>query len=674
MYKDDQKRGKPTQISRRHFNRLLATGFGAIAAVANGCALLFRRTQDWQPLSPVSCASEVEQADKYEYIVVGSGAGGGPLAANLAKSGHRVLLLEAGGDDEPINYQVPVFHPYASEDPSMSWNFFVRHYADDERQRRDTKFFAPENGILYPRAGTLGGCTAHNAMIIVYPHNSDWDAISDQFGDPSWRSENMRRYFERVERCTYVEQPYFGNDESRHGFAGWLTTTMADPRLVLQDRALFRIISATAKQSLRTLGGLFTRVLGHVRSGFDPNDWRRVQETGKRVEGVVLVPLAVNGVRRTGTREYIRHVERSCPQNLVVKTGALATRVILDEENRAVGVEYLEGKHLYRADPNADSLPDADTKRSATVSREVILCGGAFNSPQILKLSGIGPTEELRRLGIPVRVPLSGVGENLQDRYEICVVSEMKEDFALLHEGAFRPPKPEDQPDPLLDEWKRGSGAYATNGAVLGVIRRSASTPLDRAPNLFILGLVGYFKGYYPRYSEQVSQQKNYFTWVILKAHTENHAGRVLLRSSDPRDTPLINFHYFDEGSDKAGEDLESVVEGVEHVRALNASMKDYITREVVPGPEVQTREQLREFIKNEAWGHHASCSNKMGTADDPMAVVDNQFLVYGTKNLRVVDASVFPRIPGFFIVTSVYMIAEKASEVILTDAKRVSA
>jgi len=674
MYKDDQSVEKSTQISRRHFNRLLATGVGAIAAVASGCALLFRRTQDWQPLIPVSCASEVEQADKYEYIVVGSGAGGGPLAANLAKSGHRVLLLEAGGDDEPINYQVPVFHPYASEDPSMSWNFFVRHYADDERQRRDTKFFAPENGILYPRAGTLGGCTAHNAMIIVYPHNSDWDAISDQFGDPSWRSENMRRYFERVERCTYVEQPYFGNDESRHGFAGWLTTTMADPRLVLQDRALIRLISATAKQSLRTLGSLFTLVLGHVRSDFDPNDWRRVQETGRRVEGVVLVPLAVNGVRRTGTREYIRHVERSCPQNLVVKTGALATRVILDEENRAVGVEYLEGKHLYRADPNADPLPDADTKRSATVSREVILCGGAFNSPQILKLSGIGPTEELRRLGIPVRVPLSGVGENLQDRYEICVVSEMKEDFALLHEGAFRPPKPEDQPDPLLDEWKRGSGAYATNGAVLGEIRRSASTPLDRAPDLFIFGLVGYFKGYYPRYSEQVSQQKNYFTWVIVKAHTENHAGRVLLRSSDPRDTPLINFHYFDEGSDKAGEDLESVVEGVEHVRALNASMKDYITREVVPGPEVQTREQLREFIKNEAWGHHASCSNKMGTADDPMAVVDNQFQVYGTKNLRVVDASVFPRIPGFFIVTSVYMIAEKASEVILTDAKRVSA
>jgi len=167
----------------------------------------------------------------------------------------------------------------------------------------------------------------------------------------------------------------------------------------------------------------------------------------------------------------------------------------------------------------------------------------------------------------------------------------MKEDFMLLREGVFRPPQPGDQPDPLVEDWKRGHGAYATNGAVLGVIRRSA--PKRPEPDLFIFGLVGYFKGYYPRYSEDVARRKNYFTWAILKAHTQNSAGRVLLRSGDPRDTPLINFHYFDEGIDKSGEDLESVVEGVEHVRALNASMSDYITREIVPGPAVRTREQL---------------------------------------------------------------------------------
>jgi choline dehydrogenase len=110
----------------------------------------------------------------------------------------------------------------------------------------------------------------------------------------------------------------------------------------------------------------------------------------------------------------------------------------------------------------------------------------------------------------------------------------------------------------------------------------------------------------------------------------------------------------------------------VEHVRALNASLGEYIKQEVVPGPKWKTRDQLREFVKNEAWGHHASCSNKMGRADDKMAVVDNNFRVHGTKNLRVVDASVFPRIPGFFIVTSIYMIAEKAADVILAEERAV--
>ena len=126
-----------------------------------------------------------------DYIVIGSGAGGGTVAARLAESGFSVLVLEAGGDPASggsVNYQVPAFHPFATEDSAFRWDFFVRHYPDLARQQRDPKFLPDRDGVWYPRAGTLGGCTAHNAMIFVYPSNTDWDLIADLTGDASWRS------------------------------------------------------------------------------------------------------------------------------------------------------------------------------------------------------------------------------------------------------------------------------------------------------------------------------------------------------------------------------------------------------------------------------------------------------------------------------------------------------
>ena len=137
--------------------------------------------------------------------MVGSGAGGGPVAAALARAGFEVLLLEAGSDrGAQLLYQVPVFHGLSTEDEAMRWDYFVQHYEDPARQRADSKYSTAHGGVLYPRAGTLGGCTAHNAMITVYPHNSDWDGIAEATGDKSWRAREMRRYFERLERCDYL--------------------------------------------------------------------------------------------------------------------------------------------------------------------------------------------------------------------------------------------------------------------------------------------------------------------------------------------------------------------------------------------------------------------------------------------------------------------------------------
>ena len=141
------------------------------------------------------------------------------------------------------------------------------------------------------------------------------------------------------------------------------------------------------------------------------------------------------------------------------------------------------------------------------------------------------------------------------------------------------------------------------------------------------------------------------------------------LTSSDPRDVPAISFRYLDEGSDGFDADVDALADAVEFVRGLMHHVDEWVAREALPGAAVQTREQIKEWVKDQAWGHHASCTCPIGPPEDPMAVVDSRFRVRGTEGLRIVDASVFPRIPGFFIVTSIYMLSEKASEDILETA-----
>jgi choline dehydrogenase-like flavoprotein len=351
-------------------------------------------------------------------------------------------------------------------------------------------------------------------------------------------------------------------------------------------------------------------------------------------------------------------VQKKHPNLLKIELDALVTKVILDKNNRAVGVEYLKGAKLYRAHHNPSK--EHGEVHSVHASQEIILAGGAYNTPQLLMLSGIGPKEELAKHSIPVKLDLPGVGTNLQDRYEVGVVNRMNNDWKVLKGAKYA------EGDPQYEEWKQGKGVYTTNGAVLAVIKRSFTE--QALPDLFCFALLGKFRGYFPGYSKLIRENLNYLTWAVLKAHTINKAGEVRLASPNPRDRPYINFHYFEEGSDKEGKDLDAVVAGVKFVRSLTAPLieQGLIAEEEAPGKHVQSDQELRDFVRYNAWGHHASCTCPIGSDNDPMAVLDSNFRVRGIQGLRVVDASVFPRIPGFFIVSSIYMIAEKAADSIL--------
>ena len=609
-------------------------------------------------VAALSAASSAQGAvTDADYIVIGAGPGGGPIACNLAKAGYKVVLMEAGtpatassDGDLQVKMQVPVLFALASSDPRIAWEFYVRHYADEAQQKLDSKYVPAKDGIFYPRASTIGGCAIHNVLVMMYPSNSDWENIVNVTGDTSFNPENMRNYFQRLEKCRY-EAPVTP-DTARHGFSGWQTTEMADPTIFLADPQVFQMMQS----SINVMGNSGDNLTAYAQNKLDPNDYAT---TVNDTQGVYTLPLSRLNGARFSIRDHILETAAQYP-NLTIMTDCLVTRVIMDGVN-AKGVEYMQGSHLYRASPMADPNAPAPPTSVINAAREVIISAGTFNSPQILKLSGIGPRAELEALGIKTHIDLPGVGTGLMDRYEVGVVSDLKAPWTLLNQCNFGSPT-----DPCFGAFLQGQGPYTTNfGAIAGLVK---SEPSRADRDLCVLLLPGDFHGYFPGW-QNVFVNPFRFTWLVLKAHNKNNAGTVTLKSIDPRDPPVIDFHSFLEGNDTTGQDLTSVLNGVKLARQMNSQFSSLVAAEAVPGSAVQSDTDVKTFIRNEAWGHHASCSNRMGSSSDPMAVVDHNFTVFGTKNLRVVDASVFPRIPGYFPMIPIMMMSEKASDVVLAAA-----
>lgn len=630
--------------------------------------------------------------ENYEYVIVGSGAGGAPLAAKLAIAGHKVLLLEAGDDQtNSLQYNVPALHAVAAEYEPMRWDYFVKHFDDEQEMRRDTKltYTLPDGsrytganppagakplGILYPRVGSLGGCTAHNALITTYPYNSDWEHIQSITGDSSWAPGNMRKYFERIEKSRYLPSSIVG-----HGFNGWLETSLTELTLIVQDlKVISLVLAAATGLGQNILSSLITTVTGLAQVLL--RDYNNPGPNRDSAEGLWQVPLAMKipEYKRAGPVDLLNQVlnaknsDGSRKYQLDIQLNTLVSSVQFDQgtngKPKATGVNFLTGKSLYGADPRRQSgaATGKGTKGSVTASREVIISAGAFNTPQLLKLSGVGPKEELERFGIKVVKDLPGVGTNLQDRYEVPVIGQAPSKLALLNGCTFLEGK--DQCLSRWETWPIEKGTYATNGVAIAATKK-ASNSINGNADLYIAGWPAYFNGYYPNFFQNATKGGNHWTWLTLKAESRNNAGTVTLRSADPQDMPDIRKRNFAVGGD---EDLDAVIEGMKYGRSV---FKDLIPldgkfEEVWPGKQVQTDAQLREFAKYQAWGHHASCTTPIGSDSDENAVLDSNFKVRGIDGLRVVDASVFPKIPGTFPAVAIYMVSEKASDVIIADAK----
>jgi choline dehydrogenase len=676
-----------------------------------------------------------------DFIVVGAGAGGAPLAARLVERGYTVLVVEMGPEKPPKpegavveNTEVPLLHTETTEDERHSLRFFVKHFDDDPDGSLDPKVHRPENarrdekGIFYPRAQGIGGCTIHNAMITICGLSEDWDEIAEATEDESWRGERMRPYFQRVERCHYARPSLLGRlkgllgfgtgwENARHGYRGWLDTTLSDLRFLKRDRQLLRVVLGGALASLRAgveqFGELVRAVIwGRAFPSLDPNHWEKMR---KSEEGISRIPCAITpGGERSDARARLLDLKKpDSPhgRRLHLLTKACVTEVVLAEDSnpgkvrgidapyRAKGVRYLPREHVYEADPKATVLRPDDTWREQLVTlycrREVILSGGAFNTPQLLMLSGIGPAGDLRKQGLTPRVDLPGVGQNLQDRYEVPVVATVTDRFRSLDGIGVSSA----DLDPELKRWIDNAGRpafrrglYATNGGLVGIFIRSGQE--DAAPDLFIFALAGHFPGYYVGYSkpaalnrplpEDPPRYRRALTWLILKARTRHHKGCVQLQSKHPFQRPVINFRSFplapDQDLDPAvpggpfpaskDQDLEALYQGICFVRTILDIGKDKgtIADYQLPGYEPTFGGNVRKWIKHVAWGHHACGTCRIGDTDDEETVLDSRFRVRGVKGLRVVDASVFPRIPGFFIVANVYVIAEKAADVLTED------
>ena len=521
----------------------------------------------------------------YDYIIVGAGSAGCVLAARLTEDPHlRVLLLEAGASTTPR--ESPITAAFSKlYKTAVDWNYSTEPEPHLNGRR-----------LYWPRGKMLGGSSAINAMIYMRGNAVDYNRWKN-VGNPGWGFSDVLPYFKRSENQTR-------GASTHHGTGGPLN---------VMDLRYVNVLTRAFLSAAGELG---------IPSNPDFN--------AENQEGAGLYQVTQrNGKRHGAADAYLDSARKRA--NLSVLTGAHATQVLM-EKGRAVGIAYIRNGVSEQA--GADS--------------ETILSGGTINSPQLLLLSGIGPADEIKEVGIQPAHNLSGVGKNLQDHVMVSVGYLCTKPVSLA--------SAESLPN-LLKYFLFKRGPLLSNVAEAGMFLRTRNELVE--PDLQLL----FGPAYYVNHG--LSPRKEHCFGFGPTLVTPESRGEISLRSTNPLEAPAIRANYLSTNAD-----MQVVVHGVRLSRELahSKAFEAYRGEELHPGTNAQTDSEIAEFVRQEAQTlYHPVGTCKMG--NDSMAVVDARLRVRGIEKLRVVDASIMPRIIAGNTNAPTIMIAEKAADMIREDA-----